>query len=309
MSAVPSNAQGMIPAELLPEPVSGGARRRREWVDIVVSSLRFGRTKVGLTIVAVLVALALIGPYIAPHSPFVFVGAPFASPSSHAWLGTDTLGRDVLSRILCGGRTVIGLALAATALAMVIGVALGLLAGYSRAAVDDVIMRLLDVLLAFPSIVFVLLLVALLGHALWLIVLAVAVTHAPRIARVARGACLEIVGRDFVRASEALGVPRRKILMGEILPNITSPLLVEFGLRMTYSIGLIASLSFLGFGMPPPAADWGLMINENRIAIVVQPWATVVPVLLIALLTIGTNLMTDGVSRALIGIDRNTGAK
>ena len=311
MSATPEMTQELIPSrdELIPEPQAGGRKRRREWVDILLGSWRFGRTKVGVVLVGIIVLLALIGPLVAPHSPYVFVGRPFALPSAHALFGTDYIGRDVLSRVLCGGRTVIGLSLIATALAMVMGVALGLLAGYSRPAVDDVIMRLLDVLLAFPSIVFVLLLVALLGHSLWLIVLAVAVTHAPRIARVARGATLEIVGRDFVRASEALGVPRRKILMGEILPNITSPLLVEFGLRLTYSIGLIAALSFLGYGLQPPAADWGLMIQENRVAIIVQPWATFVPVFMIALLTIGTNLITDGVSRALIGIDRDTGVK
>ena len=312
MSVIPQDAQEIIPGadELLPEPAPGGVHRRREWVDIIIGSLRFGRTKVGLAIVLAIVALAFIGPYVAPHSPFATGIAPdYSGPSARAWLGTDYIGHDVFSRVLCGGRTVIGLSVAATVLAMIIGTALGLLAGYSRPAVDDVIMRLLDVLLAFPSIVFVLLLVSLLGNALWLIVLAVAVTHAPRIARVARGATLEIVGRDFVRASEALGVPRRKILVGEILPNITSPLLVEFGLRLTYSIGLIAALSFLGFGIQPPAADWGLMINENQMAMVVQPYAVFVPVFLIALLTIGTNLMTDGVSRALIGIDRDTGAK
>ena len=311
MSATPQITQELIPSadELLPEPQAGGGRRRREWVDLLLGSWRFGRTKVGLIIVGAVVVMAIIGPWIAPHSPYVFVGPPFSAPSSQAWLGTDYIGHDVLSRVLCGGRTVIGLSVVATALAMVLGVALGLIAGYSRPAVDDVIMRLLDVLLAFPSIVFVLLLVALLGHSLVLIVVAVAVTHAPRIARVARGATLEIVGRDFVHASEALGVPRRKILLGEILPNITSPLLVEFGLRLTYSIGLIAALSFLGFGLQPPSADWGLMIQENRVAIVVQPWAVAVPVILIALLTIGTNLATDGVSRALIGIVRDTGAK
>ena len=312
MSVISQDTQELIPGadELLPEPQPGGAHRRREWVDIIAGSLKFGRTRVGLVIVVAIVLLALIGPFVAPHSPFATGIAPdYSGPSAKAWLGTDGIGHDVFSRVLCGGRTVIGLSIAATVVAMILGVALGLLAGYSRPAVDDVIMRLLDVLLAFPSIVFVLLLVALLGHSLWLIVLAVAVTHAPRIARVARGATLEIVGRDFVRASEALGVPRRTILMGEILPNITSPLLVEFGLRLTYSIGLIAALSFLGFGMQPPAADWGLMINENRVAIVVQPWAVFVPVLLIALLTIGTNLTTDGISRAMIGIDRDTGAK
>jgi peptide/nickel transport system permease protein len=311
MSAVTPDAQELLPgAGQLPPEAPAATRRRREWLDMLVGSLRFGRTRVGLVIVVAIVALAVIGPYVAPHSPFATGIAPdYSGPSAKAWLGTDGIGHDVFSRVLCGGRTVVGLALAATVLAMIIGVGLGLLAGYSRPAVDDVIMRLLDVLLAFPQIVFVLLLVSVLGHALWLLVLATAVSHAPRIARVARGATLEIVGRDFVRASEALGVPRRKILVGEILPNITSPLLVEFGLRLTYSIGLIAALSFLGFGLQPPAADWGLMIEENRIAMAVQPWAVFVPVMLIALLTIGTNLMTDGVSRAMIGIDRDTGAK
>jgi peptide/nickel transport system permease protein len=136
----------------------------------------------------------------------------------------------------------------------------------------------------------------------------VGISHAPRIARVTRASALEMTQRDFVRAVEALGVPRRKILFAEILPNITSPLLVEFGLRLTYSIGIIAGLSFLGFGLQPPAADWGLMINENRIGITVQPYAVLVPVILIGILTIGTNLVADGMGRALIGIDRDTGS-
>jgi len=146
-----------------------------------------------------------------------------------------------------------------------------------------------------------------LGPRLWLIVLMVGISHAPRIARVTRAATLDVVTRDFVRAVEALGVPRRKILALEVLPNISSPLLVEFGLRLTYSVIIIAGLSFLGFGMQPPAADWGLMINENRIGISVQPWAVVAPVVLIAALTIGTNLMADGLSRAMTGIQRDTG--
>jgi peptide/nickel transport system permease protein len=170
-------------------------------------------------------------------------------------------------------------------------------------------MRILDVVLAFPQIVLTLLFVSILGPRLWLIVLIVGVSHAPRIARVARAATLEVSQRDFVRAAEAFGIARWKILFNEILPSITSPLLVEFGLRLTYSIGLIAALSFLGFGMQPPAADWGLMINENRIGIVIQPWPVFVPVLLIGILTIGTNLIADGLGRALIGIERDTGVQ
>jgi peptide/nickel transport system permease protein len=121
---------------------------------------------------------------------------------------------------------------------------------------------------------------------------------------VTRGAALEVVERDFVQAAESLGETRRRILALEILPNITSPLMVEGSLRLTYSIGLIAALSFLGFGLQPPAADWGLMINENRQALTIQPWGVVLPVVAIALLTIGTSLIGDGVARASAGIER-----
>ena len=134
-------------------------------------------------------------------------------------------------------------------------------------------MRGNDVVLAFPQIMLALLAVSAIGPKLWLIVLIVGLTHAPRVARVIRGAAQEVVERDFVKAAEAVGEKRSRIIFGELLPNITSPLLVEIGLRMTYSIGLVAAISFLGFGLQPPAADWGLMINENRLAITVQPWA------------------------------------
>jgi peptide/nickel transport system permease protein len=121
---------------------------------------------------------------------------------------------------------------------------------------------------------------------------------------VIRGAAQEVVERDFVKAAEAVGEKRSRIVLGELLPNVTSPLLVELGLRMTFSIALIAGVSFLGFGLQPPASDWGLMVNENRLSITVQMWAVLLPVLAIGFLTIGTNLITDGIARAAIGIDR-----
>jgi peptide/nickel transport system permease protein len=188
-------------------------------------------------------------------------------------------------------------------------VAIGLFAAYSRGRLDDVVMRLMDVILAFPSIVLALVAVATVGPKLWLIVLVVGFTTMPRVARVTRGASLEIVERDYVHAAEAMGEPRLRILAGEILPNVTSPLMVEASLRLTYSITLIAGLSFLGFGLQPPAADWGLMINENRQALTVQPWGVVMPVLAIAVLTIGTSLIGDGLARASAGIDRRIGAE
>ena len=179
--------------------------------------------------------------------------------------------------------------------------------GYVRGTLDSVLMRIMDVILAFPSIVLALVAVSTVGPKLWLIVLVVGLTTMPRVARVTRGASAEIVERDFVQAAEALGEPRAKLLLGEILPNITSPLMVEASLRLTYAIGLIASLSFLGFGEQPPAADWGLMINENQQGLTIQPWGVLMPVIAIALLTIGTSLIGDGLSRASAGIDRTGG--
>src|SRR5262249_2605854 len=148
------------------------------------------------------------------------------------------------------------------------------------------------------------LVVSTLGTTTWLLIAAVAMIHIPRVARLARGAALEVVERDFVKSAEALRGKRSKILLGEILPNITSPLLVETSLRLTFSIALVASLSFLGFGVQPPAADWGLMISENRNGLSIQPWGVVLPIAAIALLTIGTSLIADGLTRALVGIGR-----
>jgi peptide/nickel transport system permease protein len=278
--------------------------RRSQWLGILSSASRLTRTRIGLAIVGLMVAIALFGPLLAPHSPTEFVGAPNSGPSGTAIFGADALGRDVWSRFLHGGRTVLWLSLAATVLGIVVGTVVGLVAAYSRGWLDDLLMRTNDVGLAFPQIVFVLLAVSAIGPKLWLIVLTVGATHAPRVARVMRGAGLEVVERDFIKAAEVVGEKRWRIVFGELLPNVTSPLLVELGLRMTYSIGLVAAVSFLGFGLQPPTADWGLMINENRLSITVQPWAVFLPVLAIGLLTVGTNLVTDGVARAAIGLDR-----
>jgi len=291
------------------EPVESiplGAKQRREWVQTISDAWRLRRTKVGSLVFLALFAIALFGRFVAPYEPTEFVAPPFSLPSSVAWLGTDFLGRDVLTRVLYGGLSVFVLGIAATVIGIVLGVSLGLVSGYARRWVDESIMRVLDVVLAFPSIVLAMLFVSILGPRLWLIVLMVGISHMPRIARVTRAATVELVARDFVKAAAAVGVPRRRILLYEVLPNISSPLLVEFGLRLTYSIIMIAALSFIGFGMQPPSADWGLMINENRIAITVQPWAVLAPVILIGALTVSTNLMADGLARAMMGIDRDT---
>ena len=278
--------------------------QRRPWLGILRNALRLTRTRIGVGIVIVVVAIAVFGPLVAPHSPTAFVAVPNSGPSSTAVFGADALGRDVLSRFLHGGLTVLWMSAAATLLGIVIGVTVGLVAAYARNWLDDVLMRANDIVLAFPQIVLVLLAVSAIGPKLWLIVVTVGITHAPRVARVMRGAGLGVVERDFVKAAEAVGEKRSRIIFGELLPNVTSPLLVEIGLRMTYSIGLVAAISFLGFGLQPPTADWGLMINENRLSITVQPWSVLLPILAIGLLTVGTNLVTDGIARAAIGIDR-----
>ena len=269
------------------------------------------RTKIGLGIVILLVGMALFGRLVAPYEPDQGVEGlfPFAPPSSDAWLGTDSLGRDVLSRFLYGGLSVLVLSGLSTIFGMAAGVAVGLTAAYSRGKLDDLLMRSMDVLISLPQIVFALVLAATVGPKLWLLILAVGVTTMPRAARVTRGAAVEIVEKDFVRSAEAIGIPRRRIILSEILPNISSPLIVETTLRMSFNVAVVAGLSFLGFGLQPPAADWGLMINENQNGLTIQPWPVILPVIAIALLTIGTSLVGDGLARAAIGIERGTGGE
>jgi peptide/nickel transport system permease protein len=279
--------------------------RQRQWRVLLSATLRQWRSRIGLTIVVFMVLLALVGPLFAPHSPTQFVSAP-NSPAGQNGLtfGGDVLGRDVLSRFLYGGRTVLGMAVASTILGVGLGLIIGLVAAYYGGVTDEVLMRVSDVFMAFPQIVLALLLVAAFGPSVPLIILIVGISHAPRVARVIRGAAQQVVERDFVKAAEAVGEPRRRIIFGELLPNVSSPLLVECGLRLTYSIGLIAALNFIGDGIQPPTADWGVMISENRLAVSFQPWGVLLPVIAIALLTIGTNLLTDGFARAAIGLDR-----
>lgn len=265
------------------------------------------RTRIGwagLMLAGLVVASALAGPFVAPHAPEAFVGAPFQPPTAAMPLGADALGRDVLSRVLTGGYRTLGLAAAATLLGVAVGAILGMAAGFFRGVADETIMRFLDVALAFPQTIFALLFLSILGSEPWLTALIVAAVHAPQVARVARAGALRVAAEDFVRHAEVIGMSPLRILATEILPNISVPLLVELGLRFTYSIALIAGLSFLGLGQQPPAPDWGLMINENRIGMASNPWPVLVPVALIAVLTIGTNLFTDALSRSTTAADQ-----
>ena len=286
-------------AEVARPPVRGTSLLRR--------SLRLWRTRIGVVLVGLIVLLAIVGPYVAPYGPSTPVGVPNSVPGGKAVLGTDYLGQDVLSRVLYGGRSILVMAVIATALGLVVGVAIGLVAAYSRNALDDTLMRGMDVILALPQIMLALVAVAIVGPHAWVIVAAIALTTAPRIARVARGAAQPIVERDFIAASEAMGVPRWRILLAELLPNTLGPLMVEASLRLTYSIAVIAALAFLGLSPNPNGANWGTMIQQNEIVLTVQPWGALAPIIAIALLTMGTGLIGDGIARTAAGIDRSRG--
>jgi peptide/nickel transport system permease protein len=277
---------------------------RHNWLGTLARAARTPRGRLGLSVAVLVTLIAVVGPFIAPHSPKAFTTTPFSPPASGALLGGDVLGRDVLSRLLCGGWLVMLMALAATLFGVTVGSALGIAAAHLDDWRDGLIMRTADVLLAFPSLVFALLLVSIVGPKVWLIILAVGLAHVPQVARVIRSATLDVSERDFVSAAALQGVSPVKVMSSEILPNVVTPLTVETGLRLTYSIVIIAGLSFLGFGQEPPAANWGIMINENRLGLAANPLAVVAPAVMIALLTVGCNLFTDAVARVSVGIER-----
>ena len=238
---------------------------------------------------------AILGPLFAPYGENEVVGPPY---SSQGLLGTDYLGQSVLARLMYGGLNVLVIALLATVLSTIVGTLIGVIAAYGGGWWDEVIMRLNDVLLAFPQILLALVVLTSVNQPEnWMLVLLVGLSNAPRTARIARGVALGLVSRDFVHAAEALGEKRSRVILAEVLPNMIPPLLAEAGLRLTFSIGLVAALGFLGLTTDPRAANWGQMINENRLGLSTQPWSVLAPVFIIAVFTIGTNLTADGIAQ------------
>jgi len=266
--------------------------------NLFLRALQLPRGRIGAVLGGIMIFLALIGSFIAPYSPFDFVAMPFQPPSADFWLGTDHVGRDVFSRLLSGGWLLIVMGVGATALAMLAGTLCGLIAGYVGGRVDMLIMRGLDVVLAFPERVLVLMFVTVLGANNLFLVLATALVFVPGIARTARAATLDETRNDYIAYSETIGMPRLRVVRTEILPNIATPLLVETGFRLTWSISLITGISFLGFGTQPPIPEWGLMINESRDGLLFQPMAILAPIICIGLFVIGVNLFTDAMARA-----------
>jgi peptide/nickel transport system permease protein len=260
--------------------------------------------RIGLVILLLHLILAATGPLWTPYGfSQMGTGIPLSGMTWKHPFGVDQLGRDVFSRVVHGGHIVILLSLSGTALGLVVGAILGLLSGYIGGWFDNALQRLLEALISIPFLVLALIAIASAGPQLSgnpiLVVLVVALVYAPRIARMARAAAIDIATRDYVTMARLRGESAWSVMRRELLPNATSVLLVEFALRAGYAPVLIGSLGFLGFGLRPPTPEWGLMISENRALIIITPITVLGPGLALASLVVGLNLFTEGLARIL----------
>lgn len=277
-------------------------RRRRNWMLLWRQMpLSF---RIGSIILLIHAAVAVTGPFWAPYGySQMGAGAPLSGMSLAHPFGIDQLGRDVFSRVVHGSWIVISLSLAGTLLGTVVGAVIGLLSGYVGGWIDEVVQRVLEALISIPFLVLALIAIAAAGTEYsgnpFLLVLVIALVYAPRIARMARAAAIDIATRDYVTVARLRGEKAWSVMRWELLPNATSVLLVEFALRAGYAPVLIGSLGFLGFGLRPPTPEWGLMISENRALIIVSPSTVLGPGLALASLVVGLNLFTEGLARVL----------
>jgi len=253
-------------------------------------------TVVGLSIVLFWVAMAILAPAIAPYPPNAtdVASAGHPTPSAAHWLGTDHLGRDILSRLLWGARRVLTVAPIAVLSAAAVGTVLGLSAGYFRGIVDLVISRVADILLSFPVIILYMIVLAMFGSSALNIVLVIAITKAPIIARIVRGLTLDLRNREYVAAAKMRGESALYIMFVEILPNARGPLIVDMCLRMGYTTITIGVLGFLGIGLPPPDPDWGGMVKDTYGMMVIWPHMSLIPCAAISSLVVGFNLLAIG---------------
>jgi peptide/nickel transport system permease protein len=250
--------------------------------------------KIGLGLVLFWLLTAIFGPLLAPYPIGAFVTYDvFEGTSARNWLGSDYLGRDVLSRLLSGARYTVGLALAASCLAVVTGTGLALLASVSERWLDEGLSRFMDTLISIPSKIFALVMVAAFGSSLGLLLLLMAVTYVPGNYRIARSLAVNLSRMDYVEVARARGEGRLHIAFSEILPNMIHPLLADFGLRFMYIVLLLSGLSFLGLGVQPPDADLGSLVRENISGLAEGAMAILAPAIAIATLTVGVNLLID----------------
>jgi peptide/nickel transport system permease protein len=255
---------------------------------------------VGLGVFATVALLALLAPWIAPHDPLEQdIFNKLQSPSSTYWLGTDYFGRDILSRLLHGARYSLLIGLLATVIAMLVGSVIGIVAGYHGGRFDLIVMQTMDILLAFPSLILGLIIVAMLGPSLTNIVVAIALTSIPSFARIARAPTIAVKEREFVEAGRSLGYSDFRLMFGHILPNIAAEILVMFSLWTASAIRTEASLAFIGLGLKPPTPTWGGMIRDGFENILDSYWLAVMPGVAILIVVFALNLLGDGLRDAI----------
>lgn len=279
-------------------PPAAAERRQSLWRGM----LHTGEGQIGIGLGIAMILLIVLGRFFGPETDYN-VGMPGSGSSAAHWFGTDTLGRDVLSRFLDGGDTVLLIPLIAVTMSLIIGGSLGLFAAYWGGWPDIIISKVFDVVLTLPPLLIVLVIIGGLGASNTVLIITVALVYAPGLGRVVRATAQTVIVNPYVLSAQARGERDISIIFREVLPNVSGPTLAEFGLRLTYAILFVATLSFLGLGVQPPAPDWGLMVAENRGLITVAPWGTLLPALGITLLAVAFNLTADALSRVLAGDD------
>lgn len=270
-------------------------RPRALWMRPVRALFRNQMLMVGAVMVSVLILLAILAPVITPYSPTaVAVGPSMARPSIDHIMGTDKLGRDLFSRIIYGSRTTLLVAIPSIALALVLGLALGLTAGYLGRTADQVIMRILDIFMAFPGLLLAIAIVAVLGPSIPNLLLTIGLLYTPQLARVVRGPVLSVKEQEFVEAARVSGVRTGRIIRRHILPNVTSPVIVLVTLSVAHAILTESALSYLGLGAPPPQPSWGEMLSTSRGFLTSAPWYAIFPGLAIVFAASGFIIMGNG---------------
>jgi peptide/nickel transport system permease protein len=266
----------------------------------VLRLLETPSSAIGLAIVLFWVGCALFWPLFVPYDPAAQdYGLLLSEPSREHLFGTDQIGRDVLSRVLAGSREVLLLAPAATALGIVGGIIVGLSAAYYGGWYDEILMRVMDAIMAFPFIILVLLILSVLGSSTRNVILVIGLGFIPLTGRVVRAAALSVRNLDYISAARLRGASGPNIMLTELLPNVTGPIVVEATVRVGYAIFASASLSFLGLGVPPPSSNWGAMINETHVFLTINPAMVLAPTVAIGSLVVAINLVADGLRRVV----------
>ena len=260
---------------------------------------------IGLMILVIHLTIAVTSPLLVPYSPTKIDSKILTqSPSSEHLFGTDSFGRDVLTRVLLGGRIALLITLTAGALALTWGGLFGIVLGFVGGVIDEAMMRVVDAMLALPSLFMYLLVISALGSSNTVLILMLAIRSGISIVRIARSATLDFVARDFITAARARGERTWNVVLRELFPNVLDVLMVQWAMRWSWMLLSFSGLSFLGFGIAPPTPDWGLMIAENRTRLAMAPWASVFPMLALSTLVIGINLAADALAKA-VGLDRS----